>query len=119
MNIIGWTPTMYSSCSSMGKMNTSPNTMNTFDQQQHEWTSTTWGALVTKWWSSTTWRTPSKTWWTPKTMYLGYNLASHMGKAMPPTYTLNLNVTSTLNLNHVSTLNLKLLLSLNSPHLDI
>jgi hypothetical protein len=34
-----------------------------------------------------------------KKKYLGYNLASHMGKAMPPTYTLNLNTTSTLNLN--------------------
>jgi len=41
-----------------------------------------------------------------------------MGKVMPPTYTLNLNVTSTLNLNHVSTFNLKPLLNLNSPHLD-
>jgi hypothetical protein len=47
---------------------------------------------------------------TMNTKNLGYDLASHMGKMMLPTYTLNL--------NHVSTLNLKPLLNLNSHHLN-
>jgi len=41
------------------------------------------------------------------TMYLIYNLASHVGKMILQAYTLNLNTIFTLNLNLVSTFNLK------------
>jgi hypothetical protein len=51
-------------------------------------------------------------------MYLGYNIISHVVKAVPLVCTLNLITTYTQNLNHASTFNPNFYLSLNFLLLD-